>query len=119
MFLSQFNTFTPPVKAAVISNRDGGDSCFFERISLQSSLPMFEIEAGDDRMTASSLIAIDSRPVEHLRLPDGFLSLLTGTVLRLYGERICWGKLPSDKPFFVAAYFLPSLTYYVSALVDP
>ncbi|HUC91379.1 MAG TPA: hypothetical protein VMS09_05020 [Paenibacillus sp.] len=70
-------------------------------------------------MTASSLIAIDSRPVEHLRLPDGFLSLLTGTVLRLYGERICWGKLPSDKPFFVAAYFLPSLTYYVSALVDP
>lgn len=70
-------------------------------------------------MTASSLIAIDSRPVEHLRLPDGFLSLVTGTVLRLYGERICWGQLPSDKPFFVAAYFLPSLTFYVSALVDP
>jgi hypothetical protein len=70
-------------------------------------------------MPASSIIAIDARQVEHLQLPEGFLSLVTGTVLRYYGERVCWGSYPADRPFFIAAYYLPSLTYYTSVLVDP
>ena len=70
-------------------------------------------------MPASSLIAIDARQIDHLRLPDGFLSLVTGTVLRYYGERVCWGHYPADRPFFIAAYYLPALTYYTSAIVDP
>ena len=70
-------------------------------------------------MTPSSLIAIDAKQVEHLGLASGFLSLVVGTVLRYYGERVCWNGYPADRPFFFAAYYLPSLTYSTSVLVDP
>ena len=70
-------------------------------------------------MTPSSLIAIDAKQVEHLRLTGGFLALVVGTVLRYYGERVCWSDYPADRPFFMAAYYLPSLTYYTSVLVEP
>lgn len=64
-------------------------------------------------------IAVDATQIEHLELPDGFLPLFVGTVLRYYGERLCFGGYPADRPFFLAAYFLPTATVYTSALVDP
>ena len=64
-------------------------------------------------------IAIDAKQIDHLELPDGFLPLLVGTVLRHYGERLCFGGYPADRPFFLAAYFLPTATIYTSVLVDP
>jgi len=70
-------------------------------------------------MRQDTWISIDTRQVEHLELPDGFLPLLVGTVLRYYGERLCFGGYPADRPFFLAAYFLPTKTVYTSVLVDP
>jgi len=64
-------------------------------------------------------ISVDAKQVEHLELPDGFLPLLVGTVLRYYGERLLFGGYPADRPFFLAAYFLPTATVYTSVLVDP
>jgi hypothetical protein len=70
-------------------------------------------------MRHDTWISVDTRQVEHLELPDGFLPLLVGTVLRFYGERLCFGGYPADRPFFLAAYFLPTETVYTSVLVDP
>jgi len=70
-------------------------------------------------MRHDTWISVDVRQVEHLELPDGFLPLLVGTALRYYGERLCFGGYPADRPFFLAAYFLPTATVYTSVLVDP
>lgn len=70
-------------------------------------------------MTRSSMIAIDTRQVEHLDLPRGFLPLVVGTALRHYGEQVCMIEDAVNRPFFLAAYFLPTSTIYTSALVDP
>ncbi|REJ13067.1 MAG: hypothetical protein C6W59_11730 [Paenibacillaceae bacterium] len=74
---------------------------------------------GMNTMRQDSWISVDVKQVEHLELPEGFLPLLVGTVLRFYGERLCFGGYPADRPFFLAAYFLPTATIYTSVLVDP